>query len=145
LIRRDGKVKDWQMTTDLVLVTREPGSRPELLAVSVKYDDKDLTPRQLDLLYKLEKQYWTFRNVTWILVTRNQYTEAVGFTLRRSAPWALGVPVGDRQLAVAVETALRLPDASLTRLIKETTFRLGDEELAKRALWQAVWCGLLPF
>ena len=144
LIRRDGQVKDWQMTTDLVLVTRKPGCRPELLAVSVKYDDKDLTPRQLDLLYRLEKQYWTFRNVTWILVTRNQYTQAVGFTLRRSAPWALGVPVSDRQLADAVETALSIPDASLTQLVKETTVRLGDAELSKRALWQAVWMGLLP-
>ena len=144
VIRWEGQTYNWQMTTDQVLVIWAPGSGIELLAVSVKFDEKDLTPRQMDLLYRIEKQYWTLRKVTWILVTRNQYNRLVGLTLCRTAPWALGTVVSNMQLSAAEQIALSRPESTYQQLVKEISARLGDAELAKRALWQAVWMGLLP-
>jgi len=130
----------WQMTTDQLLI-RKPATGPlELIAIAYKPDNKKLKKRKRQLL-EIEKTYWDVRGVTWLLITPDTFDESVQLTLRRAAPWGLGVPTTKADRAVAVQIANRTFGHSFTFVIHEIKSALGDMDLAQRAFWQAVWMG----
>ncbi|MFG6487960.1 TnsA endonuclease N-terminal domain-containing protein [Roseateles sp. BYS78W] len=142
VIRDRSEKADWVPTTDLLLTfTSERG--PVLLAISDKPNNDWQNPRQRELL-TIEQAYWRAREVEWLLITPNEYCKAVGLTLRRTAQWALGPVVSDKDLRFAVAAAHKLQFRS-ERLVLETLAQLlGDLGRAQRALWQSIWTGRLP-
>lgn len=142
-VNGEGHSADWVMTTDQVLLIRPQDGRFELLAVSYKPDRTALSKRARQLL-AIEAAYWAARSVRWLLITPDLFDESVGLTLRRAAPWGLGTPVTPSDIRIAVGAAQDLLGHSLHHTLDALAIRLGDEDLAKRAFWQAVWSGALP-
>lgn len=141
-VRCNGETSDWIPTTDLLLTLRtEKG--PSLLAVADKPSDSWNTGRKRELL-RLEAAYWQVRGVEWLLITPAQYIKAVGLTLRRTAPWALGRQATDMELALVTEVARTLHFQSERRILETLAEVLGDMDHAQCALWQAIWSGQLP-
>jgi hypothetical protein len=130
-----GQSAHWIMSTDLVLLLRESDGSRRLLAVSIK-PSAVLEQRTRQLL-AIERMYWKSRGVVWLLITPELFDAAVGQSLRRYAPWGLGAPTSmeDQVLAASVVKAT-LGHSTLSD-------RIGNEDQAKRALWQAVWAGSL--
>lgn len=144
IVRDKGEVADWSMTTDLFVVTKRPSFRRAAIAVAVKaVEIEALTKRDRELL-ALERQYWIARNVTWLLITPTQYDPRVARTIVRTAPWTIAMEVSPEALERAVSIVVQLGCVSLTQIIDELADQLSSRELAPRALWQAVWRGLLP-
>jgi hypothetical protein len=142
-VNGDGISDDWRMTTDQVLVLRRPSGDLELLAVAYKPNNSELTKRNRQLL-AIEKAYWDARGVVWILITPELFSEPVGVTLRRAAPWGLGTTVSTSDIAVAVHAVNQTLGHTFTYTLDSITRVLGDKDLAQRAFWQAVWSGVLP-
>lgn len=142
-VNGDGVSVYWTMTTDQILVFRQPDGRPELLAVAYKPDSKKLTKRNRELL-AIEKAYWNARGVEWILITPEIFSEAVGVTLRRAVPWGLGTQVSTEAITVAVGIVNLTLGHTFTYTIDSIASVLGDKDLAQRSFWQAVWCGAIP-
>jgi hypothetical protein len=142
-VNGDGISDYWHMTTDQVLVIRQPNGSLELLAVAYKPNDKKISKRVGQLL-AIEKAYWEARRVIWMLITPALYDEAVGLTLRRAAPWGLGATVSSANIAIAVKTVHQTLGHTYTYTLDAITCALGDKDLAQRALWQAAWTGALP-
>lgn len=137
-----GETTDWIPTTDLLLTLRtEKG--PSLLAVADKPSDSWSTRRKRELL-SLETAYWQVRGVEWLLITPAQYSKAVGLTLRRTAPWALGPQATDTELDCVIEIARNLQFHSERRILETLCELLGDKHRAQCAFWQAIWSGQLP-
>lgn len=139
----DGKTEQWKATTDLVLVFRAEDGRRQMLAIAYKTNDWKEGRRTKQLL-SLEREYWEARGVTWLLITPETYEEQVVLSLRRTACWALGDEVGIDRCSQAAQIARSLSGSSVTQVLRAIAVALGDHELAQRALWQAVWSGLLP-
>lgn len=142
-VHGDGRSEPWIMSTDLVLLLNLPNRNLELLAIAHKPDSRSLTKRDRQLL-AIECAYWTARSVRWLLITRELFDKSVGLTLRRWAPWGLGTAVEQKAIFSAIRIVNRTLGHSYTYTINSLTDHLGDDELAKRALWQAVWAGALP-
>lgn len=135
----------WTSTTDLLLVLRNQRGSLLLLAVSCK-PSSALTKRAKELL-RLEKTYWNLRGVEWLLITPEQYEKSVGLTLRRSSPWGFDEPASATAMRVACKVVSSAPWYSYSDVIQQLTDRFGGKthrHEAQRALWQAVWRGLLP-
>lgn len=135
----------WTGTTDLLLVVRNEHGGLELLAVSCK-PSSTLTKRAKELL-SLEKTYWNLRGVEWLLITPEQYEKSVGLTLRRSSPWGFDEPAQITEIQTACNVVRSAPCHTYSDVIQHLTDRFGGEKHrhdAQRALWQAVWRGLLP-
>lgn len=135
----------WTSTTDLLLILRNQRERLELLAVSCK-PSSVLTERAKELLL-LEKTYWAQRGVDWLLITPEQYEKSVALTLRRTSPWGFDDLASEREIRIACQTARSMPWHPYSDVIHHLTGSFGGEtqrNAAQRALWQAVWRGLLP-
>lgn len=139
----EGTSDYWRMSTDQVLVLRLSSVQLEILAVAYKPDNKSLTKRKRQLL-AIEKAYWDARGVTWILITPELFEESVGLTLRRTAPWALGVATTAYEKQVAIKVACQTVGHSFTFTLDSIEALLGNKDLAQRSFWQAVWNGDIP-
>ena len=142
-VNGEGTSDDWHMTTDQVLVLRLSSGQLELLAVAYKPDNKRLTERNRQLL-AIEKAYWEARGVTWILITPDLFEESAGLTLRRTAPWGLGVATSTDEKKVAVNVVHQTLGHTFTYTLDSLEVELGNKDLAQRAFWQAVWNGDIP-
>ncbi|WP_159918325.1 TnsA endonuclease N-terminal domain-containing protein [Pantoea sp. 18069] len=137
----------WTCTTDLLLVLGTNAGQKELLAVSIKQEPiKALSERAKQLLL-LEKTYWQLRDVTWLLITPEEYQKSVGLTLRRTAPWGLADPVDKKSIAIAQQVARARPFHPYSDLMADLSDCFGGSSFqphAQQAFWQAVWQGLIP-
>lgn len=139
-----GGVSDfWTMTTDQLLLLGEAGSDLNLLAIARKPNSTVLSKRDRQKLL-IEKEYWSARGVSWLLLTPDVFEESVGLTIRRGAPWALGDPVDPKVISTAVDVVDSALGHTLTYAIRQLGLELGDDDFAQRAFWQAVWSGTLP-
>ena len=138
-----GKSAEWVMTTDFLLVLQAPSKKLALLAVSFK-PKADLKNKRTKELLMIEREYWTARGVTWLLITPELYDEQVALRLRDTMPWALGNIVTENDLLIASSVAHELQGHSLTHVLKQLAARFGDGDHAQRAFWQSVWCGKIP-
>lgn len=138
-----GEKAPWVMTTDLVLVFKRPHAPRSALALAFKTEDYKGSERKRQLL-KLEREYWVRRSVPWLLITPETFERAVALTLRRIAAWSLGDHAPEEVLIIAARTVREHPIDSVTRVLERLGSVLGSYELAQRALWQAVWNGVLP-
>lgn len=139
-LSEDGTSELWRMTTDQLLVLKPLAGFVELLAIGYKPDRKTLTKRKRQLL-EIEMAYWHARGVTWLLITPDLFEESVGLTLRRTAPWGLGIPTTEEQRQVASQIVTLTLGHTFTFTLNEIKGALGSMELAQCALWQAVWNG----
>jgi len=88
VVRKNGIVAPWVMTTDLLLTLQSPACGYELLAVSVKHDSELCNPRTIELL-RIEREYWRRQDVFWLLVSPSLYHSAVANSMRVGMPWAV--------------------------------------------------------
>lgn len=139
----DGRSELWTMSTDQVLVLRQPSGQLELLAIAYKPDAAKLSKRSHELL-SIEKAYWAVRDVEWLLICPEAYEKSVGLALRRCAPWGLGAAVSQAAISMASAITKRASGRSFTFVIDSLAAQLGDQDAAQRAFWQAVWYGHLP-
>lgn len=133
----------WQLTTDLVLVFKPANGQRRILAIAFKPSEGALTKRQRQLL-RLEREYWNSRGGEWLLVTPGQYDNAAFQTLRRTACWTLTEEVTAEVKHASAQIARQYSWASLTTVLERVTAVTGTLAAAQRALWQAVWEGVLP-
>lgn len=142
-INGDGISEWWRMSTDFLLTLRKPGERPTLLAISCKKAEELKTRRTRDLL-RVERAYWLARDVEWLLITEDQFDPSALDTLARTSGWALERPVGQAAMRLARDQLYALPDCPCDVFTKHIGRLLDNEEMAKRALWQGVWSGIIP-
>ncbi len=136
---------EWVMTTDLLLLLQTPLKNLSLLAVSFKPKGELKNKRKKQLL-EIEREYWMVRGVTWLLITPELYDKQVGLRLRDTMPWALGPTVSEDDLLTASTVTYALQGHSLSYVLEQLTAKFGnDDDHAKRAFWQSVWCGKTPF
>lgn len=144
-IKEGDQTHIWTSTCDLLLIIQNLSNIPSLLAVSCKPTGM-LSKRGKELLL-LEKTYWEHRGVDWLLLTPNQYDRSVALTLRRTSPWGLDTPATDAEIRIAIDVVRAMPWHRYSDVIQHLTELFGGESRrhdAQRALWQAVWRGLLP-
>lgn len=144
VLKKDGEVQPWVMTTDLVL-TFEAGSDERRVAVSVKPEGGFARRRQRELL-AIEREYWLRRRVRWLLVTPAQYDLQVARTVGSGAVWALGMPpVGQSLIDACARYVVGQRGPRFGTLMAQLPAAIGtDTTQAQCAFWQAVWRGLLP-
>ena len=139
-----GKTALWRLSTDLVLVLRDPfNGSLRMLAIAIKPANWAERNRTVDLL-RLERSYWLARNVEWLLITPTVWTKSIFLTLRRTCHWALAERAPTPLIEFAAATARSNPWASVTALIEAVEGHTEDSHQAQCALWQAVWSGVLP-
>lgn len=145
VLRKDGVVAPWVMTTDLVLTLQNPAGRYELLAISVKHDNELSNPRTLELL-RIEREYWLRQDVYWLLLSPSLYSPAVANTIRIGMPWAVDVSPVSNEILDAV--AAGLPSSAgltLSSIVAHVSRVLPVTKAdAIYAFWQAVWTGRVP-
>ena len=139
----DGTSDSWRMSTDFLLTLRHSGQPPSLLAISCKQSSELQTKRVVNRL-RLERAYWLARDVEWLLITENECDSSALNTLARTVGWALETSVHNTAIWIAVGMLREMPNCSETTFIKRLGVCLGDEEMAKRTLWQGVWRGIIP-
>lgn len=133
----------WIPSTDFLVTLQWPGHQPTLLAVCCK-ESVELTRKRPREKVLLEQHYWQIRESEWLLITEQESDPQAVDTLARTAGWALDPPEPDEAIRQALETLHKMPDCSETCFIRALGDRLGNEEAAKRALWQGVWRGFIP-
>ena len=139
-ISNNGKSADWIPTTDMLLLLQSCRGPLELLAISVKPNEQFTNGMRKSLA--LEQAYWDARQVSWLLITPEQFDKRIALTLRCSAPWALGEKVREEDKTKATSLTSRHIGRSLTYILQTISSNLGgDMDRAQRAFWQAVWCG----
>lgn len=143
MVTEKGNATPWVMSTDLLVVLKRANGGLELLAIAYKTSE-ELKKRRTKQLLEIEQAYWKARNVQWLLITPQQFDKRVGLTLRRVAPWALGIPVPESILRQVADIVSALPEQSLALTLRYLSSVTGEMELAQRALWQAVCLGYLP-
>jgi hypothetical protein len=139
----DGETAPWVMSSDLVLVFKRPNAPRTALAMAFKTPEFSKSRRTCQLL-KLEREYWVRRGVPWLLITPDVFERSVALTLRRIAPWSLGDEVSADVRELAARTARECPNDSVTHVLQRLQGLLGSLDGAQRALWQAIWYGVLP-
>jgi hypothetical protein len=143
-VRAKADTADWTPTTDHLLVIKQANRCRTALAVAYKPAGLEAMRMRTRQLLELEYEYWACRGIPWLLITPAQYDRRVALTLSRSAPWAIDMKMPREHLELAACTATELAGYSLTRVIEHLGTVLGDLDFAQRALWQAVWRGILP-
>lgn len=138
-----GRSSAWVMTTDIILVLKHATGKLELLAVAFKTNEDFANKRTKELL-SLEREYWISRGVAWLLITPAQYDKRVEHRLRDTMPWAIADPVPETDILTASVIVTKHQGRSLTYVLQVLTAKFGDDNYAKRAFWQAVWCGKIP-
>lgn len=142
-INEKGLSSEWVMTTDFLLILQTPSNGLELLAVAFK-PKADLKNKRTKELLDIEREYWLARGVTWLLITPELFDKQVALRLRDTMPWALGNTASENDLLLASSVTHELQGHSLTYILEQLTARFGDDDRAKRAFWQSVWCGKIP-
>lgn len=143
IVTGPGESAVWVMTTDLLLALKRADGSVELLAIAFKPASYTESKRTVALL-RLEGEYWSARNVLWLLITPRQYDSRVALTLQRSMAWALDTPVTEADQSLAVAVLARHHGCSLTFLIDRLEPLFDSKDHAQRAFWQAVWSGRIP-
>lgn len=142
LVRGQGRVEHWTMTTDLLVTLNTPMGK-KLLAIAVKPKGAILDRRTKEKL-SLERAYWMKRGVEWLLITPELYEESVADFLTSTAGWANDTKCNADQLQFAASNIHKLSGKSLTSALNILIQEFQDMDVAQRALWQTVWCGLMP-
>lgn len=137
------QTEPWIMTTDLLLTLRTQHA-VELLAVSVKPANAWQGRRTRELL-ELEREYWSRRQVPWLLITPSQYAEPIGDLVKGVSHWALGAPTSSQLISWLTDHMHAFDGRNLTYIIQKIAQHCGCDEGAKLAFWQALWAGNLPF
>jgi hypothetical protein len=137
-----GRSDWWVMTTDL-LVTLSTADGIQLLAISIKPDIAELTPRERQLL-DLERTYWEIRDIPWLLITQSTYSLRTANRLQEYRGYALKDPVCPEDLTIAAKLGNQYAGLPLhfAWLMIARHFGKGIKH-AKNAFWQAVWQGQL--
>lgn len=138
-----GLSSEWVMTTDFLLTIQLSSQKLELLAVAFK-PSADLKNKRTKQLLEIEREYWLARGVTWLLITPELFDKQVALRLRDTMPWAMGHAVTESELNIATAVTHELQGHSLTYVLSQLAVRIGDDDSAKRAFWQSVWCGKIP-
>ncbi|UJW81194.1 TnsA endonuclease N-terminal domain-containing protein [Hydrogenophaga sp. SL48] len=139
---------EWIQTTDLLVALNhahnpKAPSPKSMLAVAVK-PTAELSKRARQLL-AIERRYWLARGAEWILITPELYVPEVKKTLEEISPWTTKTePVSHTSQRLAAALAKEHCHRTFRDLLTVLECHFGSEELAKRALWQAVWNGLIP-
>lgn len=145
VLRKDGVVAPWVMSTDLVLTLMSSAGRFELLAISVKHDCELSNPRTLELL-RIEREYWRRQDVYWLLLSPSLYSAAVANTVRIGMPWAVDISTTSGELQEGVAACIpSLGRVSLNSIAEEVSCKLQVTKVdALHGFWQAVWSGRVP-
>lgn len=145
VVRKDGVVALWVMTTDLVLTLKNPAGRCKLLAISVKLDSELSNPRTIELL-RIEREYWLRQDVFWLLLSPSLYSDSVANTIRIGMPWAVDVSPVSSEILDALAVTLPSPGGmTLSSIIAHVTQVLPVAKAkALYVFWQAVWTGRVP-
>jgi len=135
----------WMMTTDVVLTLRSPTGQTELLAVSAKYCE-DLTAKRTRQLLQIEREYWQRQGVSWLLLTPDLYTKAVGTAIRIGMPFTVGQPDVPPVLLNGCSALASHLEGRIWPHCCELISRhfAVDAHIAQCVLWQSIWSGQLP-
>jgi len=139
-----GGISDtWVPSTDLLLTIEGADGTLELLAVAIK-ERGELDERRKKELLQLEREYWLARDVTWLLITPDQYDQRVALLLRMTMPWALGDSVSSADLQISAKAARECHGRPLSHLLNKLAILFGDIDRGQRAFWQSVWSTNIP-
>lgn len=143
VLKSNGEVEYWVMTTDLLVVIRLQDGSIELLAISVKAENTEKLSKSDRELLNLEREYWARQGVQWLLITPKEYQRSVAASIKNSIPWGLSTDLVEPiQLNVAGKMAPMFDGKSLTTALGIIQQKMGvDQQTAQRIFWQAVWCG----
>lgn len=142
IVREREASAPWIFTTDLLLTLRSSrGLR--LLGVSVKPSNESIPARTRALL-AIEREYWKCRDVPWILVTQELYSDLVADQLKGNSGRALVGEVSPLLTRWVLDRADEFHRRDLTYTLQRIAQFCGCLEEAKAAFWQAVWTGKLP-
>lgn len=146
VVRKNGEVVNWILTTDLLITINHPQDGYRLLAVSVKdISSSVLSERQKELLV-IEFEYWARQGVQWLLITPEVFCKSVVATLKSYAAYGVYETNIDKELIVAVTELLpdinNMPLSKVLKLI-ENTLKVS-QGMAQKIFWQGVWKGLIP-
>ncbi len=141
----NGRSEAWVMTTDLLLtIYGTSKSETEFIAVAIKSSD-DISHRRTRELLQIEQAYWSARGVRWLLITPDLYDRRVALTLRNTLPWGLGEAVEASQISVAAAMILEGGTKSFTQILSQlVSSQECTIDQGQRAIWQAIWSGVVP-
>lgn len=145
-LARSGKdATPWVMTTDVVLTLRNQTGQAELLAVSAKYGE-ELTAKRTRQLLQIEREYWQRQGVSWLLLTPDLYTKAVGTAIRVGMPFTIGQPdMAPDLIRGCSALASDLEGRTWLQCCDRISHHFAlDTHTAQCALWQSIWSGQLP-
>ncbi|MCZ8174100.1 MAG: TnsA endonuclease N-terminal domain-containing protein [Burkholderiaceae bacterium] len=142
-VNGNGRSAPWVFTTDLLFTLMDETGTRKLLAVACKPTAKQEESKKR--LLAIERAYWLARGVEWLLITPDQYDEAIELTLRTSFQWWQGEPIAEDAKRAATALARQLEGFPLTYVLDRINEVLGQGlEYAQVAFWQSVWTRALP-
>lgn len=135
----------WVMTTDILLALRFPGSSThyKLLAISCKPSSELISRRKRQLL-ELERTYWQYRGVQWLLITEKEFSAEVASTFIRTWHWGLVSKPSHMHLAAAETIGAQLQGRPQHFILNELAHEVGSMTDAQDAFWRAVWTARIP-
>jgi hypothetical protein len=145
VVRKNGVVAPWVMTTDLLLTLQNPAGGCELLAISVKHDSELGNARTLELL-RIEREYWRRQDVFWLLLSPSLYHSAVANSVRFGMPWAVDeMHIPDEILNALGECCTPFHGLTFNAVLDYVaeTLPIAKSD-CQYALWQAIWSGRVP-
>ena len=145
VVRKNGTVTPWVMSTDFLVDLEVPGRKIEYLAVSVKLSDELEDPRKLDLL-KIERDFWQRQGICWLLLTPHLYDKSVGVGVIGGMAWAIDTQaVPDPILEACAALVPFLTGNNLRQIVDVLSVHFGLNQFdSQRIFWQTVWSGRLP-
>lgn len=142
-VNGNGRSAPWVLTTDLLLTVVDESGCKSLLAIAVKPASRLQKKRPRELL-ELEREYWRTRNVPWLLITDETFSERVGLMLRSIEPWIFGSQVDDTTRRMATKHYHANGQLmSLANMLTSLSLTVGDMYSAQQAMWQSVVRGEL--
>ena len=142
-VNGNGRSAPWVFTTDLLFTLMDETGTRKLLAVACKPTAKQEESKKR--LLAIERAYWLARGVEWLLITPDQYDEAIELTLRTSFQWWQGEPIAEDAKRTATALSRQLEGFPLTYVLDRINEVLGQGlEYAQVAFWQSVWTRALP-
>lgn len=142
--RGQGVVANWVLTTDLVATLKLPNDQKSLLAIAVKHAEELRNKRTRDKL-RIEREYWTRQEVTWLLVTPEMIPHEVTETIKASMQWMLApAPRFDSLKPLLSGLADELHGLNFTNALRHLEQRLVVTLSEAQALfWRGVWAGVI--
>lgn len=138
----------WVMSTDLLLVqvsdTDKVGKK-KYLAVSVKQFN-DIHKKRVRELLLIEKMYWNWQGIPWLLITEETYDDQVRQSLMKFSAHAFGLdPLPETLLTKIAKIVLAKCQGLLASRLDSIQATLNcNLQTAQAGFWQAVWKGLIP-